>query len=189
MPRSVMYRAIFGGGLCLFLSLGCRAMSELDGSAVADRESPVARELGEDPEDKDSEEVELAAVMGEMQRMSAKLGFAIEGRNSPLADFYLEELGETFEKLTSISEHEGMPIGHPAATILQPALESLAEFLEQQAWEDTWGAYEVLIEACNRCHLATEHEFIEILPARGQAPFNQRFAAAEFGAVTEEHRD
>ena len=42
-------------------------------------------------------------------------------------------------------------------------------------WTTTWTAYEKLIDGCNRCHMATEHGFIKIVPAQGEPPFNQTF--------------
>ena len=117
--------------------------------------------------------------MGDMQRHSFKLGFAILGKNQPLAEFYLHELHEVLEELEEVEEHDGMPIGSPARTILEPALGELASQLEPATWEEAWGAYELAIEACNRCHLATEHGFIQILPAHGTPPFNQVFAVSE----------
>ncbi|MEM7354054.1 MAG: hypothetical protein AAF657_24845, partial [Acidobacteriota bacterium] len=124
-----------------------------------------------------TETVELATLMGDMQRHSAKLGFAIQGKNQPLAQFYLEELHEVLEELEAVDEHEGMPIGSPAKVIMDPALAELAARLEPAGWAGAWPAYEATIEACNRCHLATEHGFIEVLPASGTPPFNQVFTA------------
>ena len=123
-------------------------------------------------------EVELASLMGEMQRHSAKLGYAIGGRNRPLASFYLVEVNEVLDELLEVEEDDGMPIAHPAGVILTPALAALAASLEESTeWPPAWEAYEAVIGACNRCHNATEHEFIEILPATGVPPFNQRFEA------------
>ncbi len=135
--------------------------------------------------------VELAGLMGEMQRHSAKLGYSITGRNKPLAQFYLHEIEEVLGELLTVESHDGMPIAHPAQVILNPALLTLEEQIGQEEdhaqeenpepnapvdWPRAWKSYEALIGACNRCHQATEHGFIEILPARGVAPYNQRFS-------------
>lgn len=144
---------------------------------------PVATpEAGSTPEP--AEEVELARLMTELQRHGAKLGYALEARNRPLADFYLHELEEVYEELSRVEEYEGMPIAQPAGVILVPALEELASFLDRSdPWAEDpgspWRAYEALIEACNRCHLATEHAFLRIVPARGEPPFNQSFEPLE----------
>ena len=41
---------------------------------------------------------ELVPFMGRLERISQKLGFAIMGRNSKLAEFYLHELHEMAKK-------------------------------------------------------------------------------------------
>ena len=130
-----------------------------------------------------AETIELAKLMGDMQRHSVKLGFAIQGENQPLAEFYLHELHEVLEELEAVEEHEGMPIGGPAKVILDPALAELDARLDAASWGDAWTAYEATIEACNRCHLATEHDFIRILPASGTPPFNQVFTAPETAQI------
>ncbi len=125
-------------------------------------------------------DIELAKLMGDMQHHSAKLGYAIAGHNHPLATFYLEEVHEVLGELMTVEADDGMPIAHPAGVILEPALEALeSKLAAKQSWSEISYQYELVIESCNRCHLATEHGFIEILPARGEPPFNQRFAAAE----------
>ncbi len=123
------------------------------------------------------EEVELARLMGEAQRHCAKLGYSIEGRNLPLSQFYLHELEEVFGEVFVLKEHDGMPIGDPAAVIMRPLLVDLQERMPEASWPQTEASYRSLIAGCNRCHTATEHPFIEILPATGPALFNQRFAA------------
>jgi hypothetical protein len=101
----------------------------------------------------------------------------------PLVDFYLHEVEEVLADLKAVEEYEGMPIAHPAKVILQTALDALETSLESSPtaedidWGAAWAGYEGAIEACNRCHMATEHGFIKILPATGEPPYNQNFAA------------
>ncbi len=142
-------------------------------SSRAGGEDQQAPEVSEAPV-----EIELASLMGEMQRHSAKLGFAIAGGNRPLATFYLHEIDEVLEELMTVEEHDGMPIAKPSRVILLPEVEALAVGLSGEvAWPELTEGYHKVIDACNRCHLATEHGFIEILPAAGEPPFNQRFEA------------
>ena len=161
--RDLCRAAILGS---LLISWGC-------GQADGVTEVPQEIAAAEDPV-----EIELSSLMGEMQRHSAKLGFAITGHNRLLATFYLKEIHEVIEELMTVDEHDGMPIAKPSGVILLPAIETLAAALSTEAdWEEVTENYNVLITACNRCHLATEHGFIEILPATGEPPFNQRFEA------------
>ncbi len=118
---------------------------------------------------------ELAMVMGGLQRFAEKLGYAIEADNRPLSDFYLHEVTETIEAIQSIETYDGVVIAQPSRVIMPLLLERLRKELSDGDWALAWGAYEDLIDGCNRCHAATEHEFLEILPSSGQAPYSQRF--------------
>ena len=155
-------QAVFAVGVLLALS-GCAPTHEAGGATV---EPPPEAEA----------EVELATLMGEMQRHSAKLGYSLEGGNRPLANFYLHEIEEVLGELMEVEEHEGMPIAQPSGVIMVPVIEALeAGLTGEMAWAELGESYRLLIDGCNRCHLATEHGFIEILPATGEPPFNQRF--------------
>jgi mono/diheme cytochrome c family protein len=123
------------------------------------------------------EDVELATYMGELHRFSQKLGYAIEGRNGPLAGFYVHEVEEVIEQLARVKEHDGLPIGQMTQTMAVPLIEPLDRAIQVGDWPAATGHYLGLIQSCNTCHIATQHAFIEILPASGPAPFNQRFTA------------
>ena len=126
-------------------------------------------------------EPELAVLMGELQRHSAKLGYAIAGRNRPLAAFYLAESEEALEAVRAVESWEGMPIAHPLGAIVDPLLPPLVAAVEAERWEAADGAYRVFLDGCNRCHAATEHEFLIVTPPAGPAPYNQRFDAPTSG--------
>jgi hypothetical protein len=121
------------------------------------------------------EEVELAVMMGEIQRHSTKLGYSLVAQNQPLAMFYLEELGEVASKLVGIEEHDGLVIGSAAGLIIVPLIDQLMQEIEAASWERAAVGYTALIDGCNRCHAATAHEFIQILEAQGPPPYNQAF--------------
>ncbi|MEM7354326.1 MAG: hypothetical protein AAF657_26205, partial [Acidobacteriota bacterium] len=73
------------GALVLFAT-GCKPSQATPAATATEALEPA------------TETVELATLMGDMQRHSAKLGFAIQGKNQPLAQFYLEELHEVLEE-------------------------------------------------------------------------------------------
>lgn len=122
------------------------------------------------------EEVELAPYMGSLQRFSQKLGYAAEAKNEELVEFYLHEIEETLDELeATVPEHEGLPIAKPIRVIMFPLIEALEEAAHNSDWKKASTGYKDLIDGCNRCHAATEHEFIKITPASGGSPYNQKF--------------
>ena len=121
------------------------------------------------------EEIEIAPYMGELQRFSQKLGFAMKAHNKPLSDFYLQEVSEVLDHLKTVKEHDGFPIGETVVKIMDPIMGDLKTALEKDRWQDALTYYPGLIEGCNNCHAATEHEYIQITPAEGKPPFNQKF--------------
>ncbi|MFQ5415851.1 MAG: hypothetical protein ACE5FL_02260 [Myxococcota bacterium] len=114
--------------------------------------------------------------MASLQRFSQKLGFAIASENQPLAGFYLVEVHEVAEHIEEdFPEHDGVPVAAQIEEILMPAVHELERGLDRADWGEVSRDYSNLVRACNECHTSTAHEYIEILPAAGTPPFNQRF--------------
>ena len=119
---------------------------------------------------------ELAPYMTQAQHHSQKLGYSIRAKNQPLADFYLDELREVLEHAADeIPEHDGYPIAQLIGEIALPGLEPVESAVARGKWELAWIEYGTMIDTCNACHAATEHEFLVVLPAAGEPPFNQDF--------------
>lgn len=123
---------------------------------------------------------ELATYMDRLQRFSQKLGYAVEGRNAPLADFYLHEIEETLDEIAAfVPEHDGFDIPDLLEVFARPEADRLETAVAEQDWDAAWRGYELLIHSCNTCHAATDHDFIIITPATGDPPFNQLFREGE----------
>lgn len=155
----------------------CGACSPSESSTSA---SPAAAEEpapAEAPGGHAEEEVELARPMAELHRFATKLGYAIAAGNQPLAGFYLDEVDEVLAEVGEIEESEGMPIARTAQVIVDPLRAPLRQAVEAGRWPEAQAAYEALIAGCNRCHAATAHQFIVVLPAHGDPPYAQEFAA------------
>lgn len=121
-------------------------------------------------------EVDLAPLMSEFQRHSMKLGFSIAAHNQRLARFYVKEINETLAEVVKVKQSEWVPIGATAKVILPEPLDNLDKSLAAGDWARVDGDYKAVIEGCNRCHAATGHEYIKIVPAHGAPPWNQEFA-------------
>ncbi|MFN2239175.1 MAG: hypothetical protein ABR524_07270 [Thermoanaerobaculia bacterium] len=120
----------------------------------------------------------LAALMGELQRHTMKLGYAIEGENPELAEFYLHEIEEVLESLEGIEEYDGMLVADNARTIMRPLLPPLRAGIAGNDTSAISRSYQSMLDGCNRCHTATDHEFIVITRPAGPPPFNQDFAGS-----------
>lgn len=112
----------------------------------------------------------LSELMGEMQRLTHKLVLSANAGNTELVEFYLHELEESSERIQAEFEaYDGHQIASLMAAMLDPQIERL-EAQEPPADE----AIGQLIDACNQCHVATEHGFIRIVE-RGDNPYMQAF--------------
>lgn len=124
-----------------------------------------------------SEPPELAVLMATLQRHSHKLGLAVRERNEPLASFYIHEVEEALgDVVTQIPTHDGLDIRSLIKTISMPTVGPLAEHLKAANWQEAELGYRTLIDGCNRCHAATEHEFLVITHDLGENPYNQKFS-------------
>ncbi|MEX2671749.1 MAG: hypothetical protein WD294_06530 [Phycisphaeraceae bacterium] len=156
------------------LSIGCTETPE------AHADEAHADEAHEHEEHGEHDHPELAPAMGELQRFSQKLGYSIEGENQPLAGFYIHELEEVFAEITAeIPEYDGHEIATLVQTMGVPVLETVEQAVHDADWPTALENYQALIASCNACHAATEHGFIQITPATGEPPFNQRFTPIE----------
>lgn len=165
--RTVRFWTVFSGLVVLGLMVGCSLHRD-------------GRRDGGRGVETEQQQAELALYMSRLQWHSEKLGFAIQGRNGRLAEFYLEEVGEVLEEVKSRAPvHDGLPIANLVTIIADPEIKLLNESLENNDWSAIDKQYLELVNSCNRCHSATQHEFIVILPVEGKPPFSQRFIHAE----------
>ncbi len=122
----------------------------------------------------------LAHYMSWLQRYSNKAGFAILGKNKPLANFYVHEVEETLEDVAKYhAVHNGKPIAKFIKVMLKPSLETLEKSLKAKKvnWKKAWTSYTTLIQNCNNCHQATGYGFLKLKPSAGTPPYNQVFKA------------
>jgi hypothetical protein len=119
---------------------------------------------------------ELVEHMASLQYLVHKAGLAIDQQNQPLADFYAHELEERIERVVKVGEYHGYPIGTLATTRLVPAFEDFAHSLASaRDWPGISSRLDRMIEACNSCHQATDHGFINVVRTTAN-PFSQTFA-------------
>ena len=165
--------------LAVALAVVLLIMTYGNSSGVRTQDDPNAVNLV--PPIEEEEEVELSPMMSSVQRFSQKLGYSVLAKNKKLTEFYFEEIEESLEAIErKVIEHDGMPIADPIKIIMNPTLAQFESDLKTADWALIQQSYGTLIESCNRCHIATEHEFLVILPSEGTPPFNQDFNAKSF---------
>jgi hypothetical protein len=118
---------------------------------------------------------ELAAYMGEVQHKTHKLDLAIQAENGALALFYLGETREIFEQIERLfPEHDGHAIAEMARAVSEEHLSVVGERIGSERWEEAAAGFSRLLQACNSCHAATQHDFIQVRSTTSN-PFNQSF--------------
>ena len=139
-------------------------------------------------EDKEPEEtfVELAPYMTRLQTLTHKLSLSVEHSNHKLAEFYLYESLEAMEDIkTDVPEYRGHLIALLTDQMATPAYKALLKAIGEDKAEETRtnrrsaAAFKTLINTCNQCHVATNHEFIKIAVPKGVNPFLQDFSPTE----------
>lgn len=127
--------------------------------------------------DHDEGEVSVAPHMANLQRYAEKLYHAGASEHWELAQFYGHELEEAAEVIEAGGfEEEGQPLGPLVARWLVPTVErteAAAEAGDRVAFD---AAYAELVTACNACHAATDHAFVQITTPQTNSFTNQRFA-------------
>lgn len=113
--------------------------------------------------------------MERYQRFSQKLWFAGQESNWELAEFYTHEIHEVTEELIgSTVFHDDRDISKLAGEMMEEKIAELDQAVDAQEEELFVKNYLGLINSCNACHTATEHDFIKIkVPVIN--PFNQEF--------------
>jgi hypothetical protein len=121
----------------------------------------------------------LGEIMAQTASRHAKLWFAGQAGNWPLAEYELDELAEGFEDAGKYHPtHKSSPVPLPqliAKTMDAPMaqLEAAVKSKDNAAFA---GQYDALTAACNACHLASNFSF-NVVTKPAHNPFaNQSFA-------------
>lgn len=123
---------------------------------------------------------ELADAMGQLQTYTHKYALAVEAENHELATFYFHEVRASADGIReNIPGYEGYDIARFMKTFFDPTVEPVETALANKNWEEIRNRTIDLVDACNSCHRATNHGFVEITPGFENNPFNQNFSATE----------
>ena len=118
----------------------------------------------------------LGEFMSGIQLHHAKLWFAGQNENWPLAGF---EIGEIKESLEDISKFNTDRDEVKSLPMINPALDSLGAAIQQRNAGRFRKSFEFLTNTCNNCHKATNHSFNVITIPTTPPVSNQNFKGNE----------
>ena len=121
------------------------------------------------------EDVHLVDKMSALQYFMHKAGLSIRAGSLELADFYLHEIEEVLLEVEEIESYDGHPVGQLSGAMLGPSFHELEEGVDSGDPERALSAYQVVLDACNACHVATEFGFIKVEDRSTENPYMQSF--------------
>jgi hypothetical protein len=110
--------------------------------------------------------------MSGIQVHHAKLWFAGQNLNWPLADFEIHEIQEALDDIQKFcsDREETKSMG-----MINPPLDSLTNAIQQKDLTRFKNSYVLLTKTCNNCHLETKHEFNIVTIPLSSPVVNQDF--------------
>jgi cytochrome c556 len=123
---------------------------------------------------------ELADAMGQLQYYLHKYALAVDAKNHELASFYFHEVRAAADGIQkNIPGYEGYDIARFMKMFLQPTLPPVETALANKNWDEVRSKTIEMVDACNSCHNATSHGFVQVKPGFDNNPYNQDFSAPE----------
>lgn len=113
----------------------------------------------------EADDIEVAEIMGRMERHHAKWWAAGRAGNAELAGFYLHELEEAMEELAEahVVEDNGVDVSANMRTYGLPIIKELERKLKQEGVTAMHADADVLVATCNSCHVASGFPFIKVV--------------------------
>ncbi len=114
----------------------------------------------------------LGEFMTGIQLHHAKLWFAGQNQNWPLADFEIHEIQEALDDIDEFCKDrpEVKSIG-----MLKPAIDSVTDAIRQKNLQSFKNSFSLLTNTCNNCHKATDHAFNVVIIPTNPPVSNQDF--------------
>ena len=114
----------------------------------------------------------LGEFMTGIQLHHAKLWFAGQNQNWPLADFEIHEIQESLDDIEEFCKDrpEVKSIG-----MLKPAIGSVTGAIRHRDLQSFKNSFSLLTNTCNTCHKATDHGFNVVIIPTDPPVSNQDF--------------
>lgn len=130
-------------------------------------------------EDSPHYEPGLGEIMSLTSMRHAKLWFAGQGKNWPLAEYELEELREGFEdagKFHPTHRNIAQPIPELIASTMDGSLTALETTLKTKNSAQFTQHFDAVTAGCNACHQLTAFEFNRVTRPTSNTFSNQAFS-------------
>jgi hypothetical protein len=129
----------------------------------------------------EEEHLEVAVVMGRIQRFHQKFWLSARAGNTDLVKFYLHEMEEGMEEVANAGiVEEGIDVSANMRAYGLKVVEHLEEVLEKEGVEAMTAQAELLVNSCNSCHKASGYEMIRI-----RVPQNVDFPDQDFAPIAQ----
>ncbi len=144
------------------------APAQADGNPMASHEHSATKDESYVPG--------LGEIMSLQQTRHAKLWLAGIHGNWALADYELDELREGFDDASKLHPaHGSIPVAALIAKLTPAPLEAIDNAIKGKSGAGFKRSFDSLTAACNACHHAANHGFIQIRRPGGSAFGNQNF--------------
>jgi hypothetical protein len=122
----------------------------------------------------------LGDQMNALQERHAKLWYAGDAANWPLAAFELEELQETLERIARWhADNQDVPMGPSIKAYTQEGRYAVSQAIAHRDRGEFARSFDRFTAGCNDCHRAAKHEFIVIQRPTTPPVSNQRWQPEE----------
>lgn len=126
-------------------------------------------------------EIELAVVMGRIQRFHQKFWLSVRAGNTELTRFYLHELEEGMEEIAEAGVMEdGIDVSANMRTYGLKVIEQLEDVLEKEGVRALEQQADLLVNSCNSCHKVSGYGMVMI-----QVPEDVRFPDQVFDPIAQ----
>ena len=157
--------AVIGVGYLLFSTSGEKSDRVLSVASHSESENGAEEET-----------IEVAIVMGRIQRFHQKFWQAARAGNKDLVQFYLHEMEEAMDEVAQAGViEEGIDVSEQMRIYGLSAIEQFEEKLKQEGVKAVLADGELLVNSCNSCHRTSGYPQIKIQVPQGDAFPDQDF--------------
>jgi hypothetical protein len=158
--------------LVAFAALGLAVVAFYKSSQPNETPASTHKSLADKVEDEPKTEIEIADLMLYIQHFHNKVYLASKAGNDKLATFYLKEIGEKMNAISTANIWaNGVNVSENMRTY---GLKAVDDFLKKDA-KQIFESFNNLTQACNSCHVASRHDEIKIKTPVDAVYYNQDF--------------